>query len=556
MEPVIGTKMQYDPEHLSAFRAGAYALNGPDGPISPSDWNDKIYPGCVVELRLKGSKENLKLVSPRHARRGPRSQSRARASSGAADQPFTPAPLRRVDTDHQIELPGFAAPRNSADPDSCQTSEEHDEAGIIQCPDGTTTALIPTSGATPPFCRQSPASRSPGNHLFSFDTFLEPSGHDTEPNPAEEHDQHPDTYQKPVRRATDLQSFVEDMNEDSSTEKGSLASMTAIVSPVEDLDLGLRESADKQSLSSSLGPDQPTKESRNHPNLRQRASSSRSLSISKGISSADADANIDKPYPERDHMAFDSPRPMENANDSIGMASLNQMNDSYEEEATVAQPSSETKMSPLCPIFAWKLEATDGLPSTPSEKSEPLSNQHRDMDRTIRAILEERDAEANIYFLRHRRESDLIGSLSECSRNEILRRMKMICHAQKRASDAQYPVKKRPEWEKIQNVISEAIEILDAFVPVHYQNLHQYWLIMKFYGALLTLLTKEVSHFDYQESSFQLTQSSVLWSLSRFHRTRHVLLLQKHQADPCRDHSRRKGRINDFLPPQSSGRGL
>ncbi|KAJ6120590.1 Mg2+ transporter protein CorA-like/Zinc transport protein ZntB [Penicillium sp. IBT 18751x] len=492
MEPVIGTKMQYDPEHLSAFRAGAYALNGPDGPISPADWNDKIYPGCVVELRLKGFKESLKLVSPRRASRGPRSRSPLRASSDAADRPFTPAPLRRINTDHQIELPGFAAPRNSADLDSRQTSEEHDEAGIIQCPNRTTTEHITTSGETSPFCRQSPASRSLDNHLLSFDTFLEPSGHDTEPNPAEENDQHPDIYQKPVRRATDLQSFVEDVNESSSTEKGSLGSMTAIVSPVEDSGLGPRETADKQSLSSSLGPDQPTQESRNHRKVRRRASSSRSLSISKGRSSTDADANIENPYPERDQVAIDSPRPMEKGNDSIDMASLNQMNDSYE-ETPVAQPSSETGMSPLCPIFAWKLEATDGLPSTPSEKSEPLSNQHRDMDRTIRAILEERDAEANIYFLRHRRESDLIGSLSECSRIEVLRRMKMICHAQKRGSDAQYSVKKMPEWEKMQNIITEAIEILDAFVPVHYQNLHQYWLIKKFYGALLTLLTKEYS---------------------------------------------------------------
>ena len=529
MESVIGTKMQYDPEHLKAFRTGAYALNGPDGPITPADWNNKICPGCVVELRLTGSQRDLGLIGSRHPNRGPRSPSRAEGSSGAAGQPFTPAPLRRIDTDHQIELPGFTATRRSAECDDCKTYKSHGETIMIQCPESTTTDLISTLEENPAPCHQSQAPQSSDAHVSSFDTLLKPSGHDTESNPAEENDQHLGVYQNPVRRATDLPSFVEDVDEESPAEKGSLMSMTTVISPVEDLDLDLCESADWQSTTSSSDPYQPTRELRDNPLLPRHASSSHFLTMSEEVSSAEADAR----YPEKDQMSFGSPRPMKAENDSTHMASLEQMVDSNEKTTE----SQRTEMLPLFPIFAWKLESTDGLPSIPSEKNEPIPDQYRDMDRTIRAVLEERDAEADIYFLRHERENDFIRSLSECSRSEVLRRMKMIGNAQNRSSDAQYRVKKKSEWEKIQDIISDAMEILDAFVPVHYQNLHQYWLIKKFYGALLEFVTKEVSHFD-QESTNQLIYLSVPWSLSRNHWTRNVLLLQTYRPDPCWDRSR------------------
>lgn len=510
MESVIGTKMQYDPEHLKAFRTGAYALNGPDGPITPADWNDKICPGCVVELRLTGSQRDLELISSRHPKRGLRSPSRTKGSSDAADQPFTPAPPRRVDTDHQIELPGFTAARVLAEHDDCKISEGHGEPIMLQCPERTTTGLIPTPEDNPALCHQSQAPQSSDAHVSSFDKVLDPYGHDTESNPAEKNGQHLGAYQKPVRRATDLQSFVEDVDEESPTEKGSFISMTTIKSPVEDLDLDLCESYDRQSTTSPSDPYQPTRELRDNPLLPRRTSSSHILTMNKEVSSAEADA-AEKRFSERDQMSFGSPRPRKTENDSTYMASLEQIVDSNE-KPTMSQSSSGTKVFPLCPIFAWNLEATDGLPSTPSENNESIPDQYRDMNRTIRAILEERDAEANMYFLRHKRESDFIDSLPECSRIEFLARMKMIGNAQNRSSDAQYPVKEKPEWVRIQDIISDAMEILDAFVPVHYQKLHQYWLIKKFYGALLQFVTKEVGPFD-QESRKQLIKFSVPWSL-------------------------------------------
>ncbi|KAL4756174.1 uncharacterized protein BDW70DRAFT_164747 [Aspergillus foveolatus] len=40
-------------ERRQAFIAGNYVLDGPDGPIAPVDWNDEVYPGISVTIRLK-----------------------------------------------------------------------------------------------------------------------------------------------------------------------------------------------------------------------------------------------------------------------------------------------------------------------------------------------------------------------------------------------------------------------------------------------------------------------------------------------------------------------
>ncbi|KAL4748444.1 hypothetical protein BDW72DRAFT_154898 [Aspergillus terricola var. indicus] len=53
MYPIIGIKMQYTSEHRHAFIADDYVLDGPEGPIAPADWNDKVYPGISVAIRLQ-----------------------------------------------------------------------------------------------------------------------------------------------------------------------------------------------------------------------------------------------------------------------------------------------------------------------------------------------------------------------------------------------------------------------------------------------------------------------------------------------------------------------
>jgi hypothetical protein len=47
--------MQCTSEHRQAFIADDYVLDEPDGPIDPADWNEQIYPGISVTIRLKST---------------------------------------------------------------------------------------------------------------------------------------------------------------------------------------------------------------------------------------------------------------------------------------------------------------------------------------------------------------------------------------------------------------------------------------------------------------------------------------------------------------------
>lgn len=50
----------------------------------------------------------------------------------------------------------------------------------------------------------------------------------------------------------------------------------------------------------------------------------------------------------------------------------------------------------------------------------------------------------------------------------------------------------RANWALKQKVISNAMGILNAFVPVYYQDIHRYWVIKKFYGAAMRIANEDV----------------------------------------------------------------
>lgn len=496
MESVIGTKMQSNPEHFSAFTAGAYALNGPNGPITPADWDDNIFPGCVVELRLTGPDQTLELMDPRHLSRGQRSPSRAEGSASAAVQLYRPPPLKRIDTDHQIEFSGFIATENPSEHDQPASFGDHDQTIITPGPENSETEPIQASEANLASRHPSPRPQSVDIQGSSFGSFLPPNL-DLEPNLSRENEFGGNP--KPIRRATDLQSFVEDADDNSSTEKASSSVMTDILSPAEGFDLNLHGNPDRQSTNAPAHFGQHTAELREENKPSRRSESLQSSK--KETTSAEVDFNLEKRHHGRDQtkgdpvVSFNSDQPTKLSKSSNSVASSGQKKN-LEEKMTMSQSSSGTYTAPLCPIFAWKLEATDGLPSTPSERSEPIPEEYKDMDRTIRAILEERDAEASLYLLKHERVGGFIDSLSECSRSEVLARMKMMGYAQSRRSEAENPARRTSERRRIEVIICNAMEILDAFVPVHYQVVHQYWLIKKFYGALLAFITDEVGQYS------------------------------------------------------------
>ncbi|KAL4795466.1 hypothetical protein BDV19DRAFT_165555 [Aspergillus venezuelensis] len=54
MYPVIALKMQFTAEQRRAFNTDDYALDAPNGPITSTNWNENVYPGISVTLRLRG----------------------------------------------------------------------------------------------------------------------------------------------------------------------------------------------------------------------------------------------------------------------------------------------------------------------------------------------------------------------------------------------------------------------------------------------------------------------------------------------------------------------
>ncbi|KAL6237933.1 hypothetical protein BDW75DRAFT_237809 [Aspergillus navahoensis] len=62
MYPVVAIKMQFTAEHWHAFITDNYVLDSPDGPITSVDWDEKVYPGMSVTIRLKSEAPGGKLV--------------------------------------------------------------------------------------------------------------------------------------------------------------------------------------------------------------------------------------------------------------------------------------------------------------------------------------------------------------------------------------------------------------------------------------------------------------------------------------------------------------
>lgn len=57
MYSLLGTKMYRRPQDWSIFIAGRYSLVGPKGPFGPSEWREKVFPGCRIELHRESAIE-------------------------------------------------------------------------------------------------------------------------------------------------------------------------------------------------------------------------------------------------------------------------------------------------------------------------------------------------------------------------------------------------------------------------------------------------------------------------------------------------------------------
>ncbi|KAJ5624330.1 Mg2+ transporter protein CorA-like/Zinc transport protein ZntB [Penicillium lagena] len=422
MQSVIGTKMQQSYVSRRPYTNGDYILIGPDGPITPAEWDEKIRPGCTVELKLTGPETIGRMSRPRSRYRDSRSDPGDENSINTAVQPysFTPRPLERIDTSRQIEYPGNSSDGVSARDANSETPGEPNESASVHDIENVASGSNLTMRAIQPEPSSQMSLVLRRNSPLNLDTNIYTAT-------GEQHDGVP----RLSRRSTGTQSFVEDFDEDTA-EDSIPTEKTSSVDFAYPLPSVGRASGDRRGLSLTTRSDKTS-------------------SSSTESSKRDSSSQLASP----------------------------------EEPAADAQPETGKETTRMCPIFAWKVATGDDLPPTLMETSEPMFG-YKDADGTIRAILEEREAEATLYLLKHGREKYYFDSIPECSRREVLAEMKVVDTPLDRSSAAERSVGKKSTQKKLK-LISNAIEILDAFVPVQYQNNHQYLLIKKFYGALLAI---------------------------------------------------------------------
>jgi hypothetical protein len=414
MHSVIDTKMQKSYESRHAYTNGDYILNGPDGPITPADWDEKILPGCTVELKLTRPETTGRMSRPRSRYMDPRHFPDDENSANTAVQTFlfTPMPSERIDTPYLIEYPRISSHGALARDVDSQTPDESNESvsdqnieDVVSEPNLTTNALQqpePSLQMALVLWRRPPLNSDTSIHIPTGEQF--------------------GGVLSLFRRSPDSQSVVED------------STPTGIPSP--------EDSAD-------------------HLPPAGRTSSDSRLSFSTTRS--------DEPARQDSSSQLSSP----------------------EEPAADPQPDNGTETTPVYPIFAWEVAGSDDLPPTLMETGASTFGR-KDADRAIRAILEEREAEATLYLLKHKQENDILDSLSRCSRTEVFAEMEVAGTLLDRPSTIERSARKRSTRKRL-TVITNAIEILDAFVPVQHHNIHQYWLIEKFYGALLAMTSNYVS---------------------------------------------------------------
>ncbi|KAJ5578156.1 Mg2+ transporter protein CorA-like/Zinc transport protein ZntB [Penicillium hispanicum] len=147
----------------------------------------------------------------------------------------------------------------------------------------------------------------------------------------------------------------------------------------------------------------------------------------------------------------------------------------------------------IAPIFTWRPETIDGLPTSSSQVLDGIPEQYRHMDRIIRVILEERDIEALRTLDKSPLERKFVDEILGCSRSDVLAQVEKIDSTLIHYDGLDSVANMIAVWSKKQKVIASALEILDAFVPVEYQTMDQYWLIKKFWGALMNFANDDFS---------------------------------------------------------------
>ncbi|KAJ5924390.1 Mg2+ transporter protein CorA-like/Zinc transport protein ZntB [Penicillium verhagenii] len=593
MYSVIGAKMNGTPQDWSAFIAGRYSLIGPNGPITPSEWDDKIFPGCKVELKSEvkignalresqmlklpesswmkdrsssQSEGSARTVVPRSAN----SHSSSRVKSKSVDQLEKIAPEVHVDQQsiHSVASNNLSHGQSVLSSVHRVTSEQ-----------------------------SSDPKANPGSRLVpevdETDDLTEVLVSNVE---AQADVENKDEVPKKLRRAnSDMQSFVEDGSDDEDFPSVVSKSSHLSLSPSARVDVEVHEReahTPELELKSSISTASLSKEEidpvplQSTQNLSPKAldcdpeqfyqPESKAGSLASKMSEIQkirvaTDVNVwDYLVSDDDENLLVSPRAedtsvnaldylivpqrgtsvdgvnpfvYQNSNDTWTIKSTLSLPDSSKGETTsdsadsLLNPPRSSSLTELsfgghvststkerlrsksllgitedpqpCPIFAWKGETVDErvIDASDIHARPQVPNHYKAIDSTIRELLKDRDTEALWSVVAHEEEQIAVKNVPDCSRMQLTAQMERI-DIELIQQESQELARKQAIWALKQKLISSAVGILDTFVPVFYQDIHQYWVIKKFYGAVMKFADGKFSE-DYLEKVEQ--------ALSYFH---------------------------------------
>lgn len=217
MYSVIGTKMQERCENWSAFNAGRYSLIGPNGLIALSEWDEKIFPGCKIELKSEPAigysiQKPQTLQLPVSLQADDRSSSRSESSTVTViPRPTTPQSFsgrKKLEVNQLEKLP----PETGGTRPSNRNQQSIRPETWDDCIDG---QIFPNSVNVATVGQSSDSTLDTKGHLASS---IDETDHLTKElgsnlNVYMERDDQEIISRKPRRKNTDIQSYVEDASE-------------------------------------------------------------------------------------------------------------------------------------------------------------------------------------------------------------------------------------------------------------------------------------------------------------------------------------------------------
>ncbi|KAJ5925580.1 Mg2+ transporter protein CorA-like/Zinc transport protein ZntB [Penicillium verhagenii] len=526
MYSVIGAKMNGTPQDWSAFIAGRYSLIGPNGPINTSDWDEKIFPGCKVELKSEVKVGRQVLIAERRFRKNRHSQIRQFAFIGQSEEQVTseqssdpkidPESQLAPELDETVHLKKVFVSNVEAQADAENKEEvpqklrraNSDMQSFAE--DGSEDEDFPSVVSKSSYLSLSPSARvgvgvdereahTPELELKSSISTSSLSKEEVDPVPLQ-------STQNLFPQAVDSDSAQFSQRE---SKAGFLASkMTGIQKIQAATDINVWDylvSDDDENLLVSPGAEDTSVNALDYLIVPQRGTSVDGVNPFVYQNSNDTwtiKSTLSLPDSLKGETTSDSANSLLNPPRSSSLTELSlagNLSTSTEERLRSKSLLGITEDPQPCPIFAWKGETFDErvIDTSETHARPQVPNHYKAIDSTIRELLKDRDTEALCSVVAHEEEQIAVKNVPDCSRMQLTAQMERI-DIELIQQESQELARKQAIWELKQKLIYSAVGILDTFVPVFYQDIHQYWVIKKFYGAVMKFADGNFSE-DYLE---------------------------------------------------------